>query len=558
MINYVLKFKEVLFVALFMAACGLDDVPFLGQKGESSSDEASTTTIGSDSGEDASISFPEGTLPLGVELGLQIGNDIRSDEFIGSLKISGEIDVVGPSINLASNKKLSADVIGKLELSIPFDEPAGLLLASAKERIVIIYHITDEDDVPYFGYIVASKLTFAGDKIKFNPVGLGNYQAAVFPELVTKEKSVKTEVVVATKEEAEEAATPIPTATPTPSPTPAPTVAGNTAPVLAAIGNISHGWPTPLTFTISATDADAGATLTYSCSSCPAGASLDPATGGFSWTTAVGDIGVYTPTFSVSDGVATDSEAITITVTPPSVIAGSVAYYRADTYNGSNFPTQTCSNTQWNDLSGNGLHATTEGFTSCSTGTNGWVGDGTTIPYHLGFISGSVTGATAPAAAVLDLTTAVTIAAWVYVPSTHNTNRIVFGKGFHNGSLGGPYMLVLNATGRMVLYMNNGINSSSASSIVVPTNTWTHLVATRSGISLNYYINGVAQGSYTVPATNLSPTGDSIKLGVANANTANFHGKMAVAMIYGSALSQAQILQNCRADVAKFSGATCP
>ena len=91
---------------------------------------------------------------------------------------------------------------------------------------------------------------------------------------------------------------------------------GNTPPVLAAVGNKAVDELTPLSFTLSATDADEPAqTLTFSATGLPAGATLNSVTGAFSWipTEAQGP-GAYPVTFAVSDGVASDSETVTITV----------------------------------------------------------------------------------------------------------------------------------------------------------------------------------------------------------------------------------------------------
>jgi hypothetical protein len=85
-------------------------------------------------------------------------------------------------------------------------------------------------------------------------------------------------------------------------------------PVLNPIGNKSVNEGQLLQFTISATDAD-GDPLTYSASNLPSGASFDPGTRTFSWTPASGQEDTYPGVhFQVSDGVLTDSENITITV----------------------------------------------------------------------------------------------------------------------------------------------------------------------------------------------------------------------------------------------------
>jgi hypothetical protein len=92
----------------------------------------------------------------------------------------------------------------------------------------------------------------------------------------------------------------------------------NAAPVLAAIGNRSVDENSELSFTLSATDADLNG-LTFSASNLPAGATLDPSTGAFSWTPTYSQSGTYPGVvFTVTDDGTpnlSDSETITITVT---------------------------------------------------------------------------------------------------------------------------------------------------------------------------------------------------------------------------------------------------
>ena len=71
-----------------------------------------------------------------------------------------------------------------------------------------------------------------------------------------------------------------------------------------------------LEFAVSATDPD-GDTLAYTASNLPPGASFDPGTRTFSWTPSAGQAGTYSIRFEVSDGLLTDSEDVTITVSTP-------------------------------------------------------------------------------------------------------------------------------------------------------------------------------------------------------------------------------------------------
>jgi large repetitive protein len=90
----------------------------------------------------------------------------------------------------------------------------------------------------------------------------------------------------------------------------------NDNPVLAALSDASADELTPVTFTASASDVDGG-TFTYSLSgTIPAGASINPSTGVFTWTpTEAQGPSVNTFNVVVSDGQGgTDSKSITLTV----------------------------------------------------------------------------------------------------------------------------------------------------------------------------------------------------------------------------------------------------
>ncbi len=90
----------------------------------------------------------------------------------------------------------------------------------------------------------------------------------------------------------------------------------NLAPILAAIGAKSVNENVNLNFGVSASDADA-TTPTLTTSALPSGASfIDNAngTGTFNWTPTFAQAGGYSVTFYASDGIATDSEVVAITV----------------------------------------------------------------------------------------------------------------------------------------------------------------------------------------------------------------------------------------------------
>ncbi len=87
----------------------------------------------------------------------------------------------------------------------------------------------------------------------------------------------------------------------------------NQPPMLTAIGSKSVNEEGALSFPVSAADGD-GDTLTYSAADLPSGASFNTSTRAFSWSPTYTQAGTYNVTFTVSDGTATDSETVAITV----------------------------------------------------------------------------------------------------------------------------------------------------------------------------------------------------------------------------------------------------
>ncbi|UCE98810.1 MAG: right-handed parallel beta-helix repeat-containing protein [Planctomycetota bacterium] len=85
----------------------------------------------------------------------------------------------------------------------------------------------------------------------------------------------------------------------------------NSTPVLDSIGNKTVNENALLSFTVNATDAD-GDTIAYSSQNLPTGATLLGQD--FNWTPSYTQSGSYQVTFIASDGIAQDSEIITITV----------------------------------------------------------------------------------------------------------------------------------------------------------------------------------------------------------------------------------------------------
>ena len=90
----------------------------------------------------------------------------------------------------------------------------------------------------------------------------------------------------------------------------------NRPPVLNSINNLSGFWGNELEFTAAASDPDLPAnTLTYSLDGAPAGASINPSSGEFSWTPTAAQLGAHTFTVRVNDNEnLEDARTVTLTV----------------------------------------------------------------------------------------------------------------------------------------------------------------------------------------------------------------------------------------------------
>ena len=88
----------------------------------------------------------------------------------------------------------------------------------------------------------------------------------------------------------------------------------NRAPTIAPLA-AQHGQENAvLAFTVAATDPE-GNPITYAASDLPAGATLNPSTGVFSWTPIYGEAGTYTVPFIATDSLGAVSTPVTVTIT---------------------------------------------------------------------------------------------------------------------------------------------------------------------------------------------------------------------------------------------------
>jgi glucose/arabinose dehydrogenase/PKD repeat protein len=181
---------------------------------------------------------------------------------------------------------------------------------------------------------------------------------------------------------------------------------------------------------------------------------------------------------------------------------------------------------------------------SSSNGNNGSIANGTwsTAGKYGNALSfnGSSTLVTVPAAPSLNLTTGMTLEAWVNPSAIGSVWRTVIFKERPGGMLyslyagnGGPQRPV-----GQVFLANAEQNAVGASTL--PLNVWTHLAATFDGSTLRLYVNGSLTSTFAVSGT-LATTTSPLRVGGNSIWGEYFRGRIDDVRIYNRALSAAEI-----------------
>jgi hypothetical protein len=140
--------------------------------------------------------------------------------------------------------------------------------------------------------------------------------------------------------------------------------------------------------------------------------------------------------------------------------------------------------------------------------------------------------------ASLDLTSGMTLEAWVY-PTTLNGWRTVALKERSGGLVYALYAHN-NASGPEAYIRVGGVDIGVTGSSLLPVNTWTHLATAYDGVALRLYVNGVEVGSRVVSGSIQVSTG-LLRIGGNTVWGEWFAGRIDEARIYNRALSPAEI-----------------
>jgi len=99
------------------------------------------------------------------------------------------------------------------------------------------------------------------------------------------------------------------------------------------------------------------------------------------------------------------------------------------------------------------------------------------------------------------------------------------------------------------LFSTSGVNSITTYSVL--NNTTYQVVGTKSGTSMNLYVNGLLVGSATLPSSTLSQT-QNLRIGNDRVQSLYFNGNIYSAKVYNRALAADEILQNFNAHRGRY------
>jgi PKD repeat protein len=314
-----------------------------------------------------------------------------------------------------------------------------------------------------------------------------------------------------------------------PAPTPDFSIAGT-----PSTRTVARGGSTSYTASVTALNGFTG-TVTLSVSGLPAGATptFTPATvngaGSSTLTIATGATtaaGSYPLTITGTSGSQTRNASVTMTVTaPPPPSAGLVAAFGFDETSG----------TTANDASGTG----NDGTILNATRTTGKYGNALVF-------NGSNAWVTVADAASLDLTTGMTLEAWVF-PRTMSGWRSVLMKE-RPGQL--TYALYGNTdTNRASVEIAGGSSLDARATAPLALNAWTHLAATYDGATLRLFVNGTQVSSRAASGAMLS-SGNALRIGGNSVWGEYFDGYIDEVRIYSRALSAAEITSDMNTAIA--------
>ncbi|MBI5872042.1 LamG domain-containing protein, partial [archaeon] len=144
--------------------------------------------------------------------------------------------------------------------------------------------------------------------------------------------------------------------------------------------------------------------------------------------------------------------------------------------------------------------------------------------------------------ASLDLTTALTITAWVKLNTITPAVQTITDKNYESDTKTGYSLRIADNTG-LYLYMGNGTTIGTVSNgRVVTTGSWYHLAVTFSSGTATIYSNGVSLVNSTSDISAIATNTANLLIGSRDGNVHPFNGTIDEVRIYNKSLSADEIL----------------
>jgi hypothetical protein len=223
---------------------------------------------------------------------------------------------------------------------------------------------------------------------------------------------------------------------------------------------------------------------------------------------------------------------------PPLITTGLQLYYDAGNVSSYSSPFTT-----WNDISGNtGRNATLINNPTFNAGNGGSI-------YTDGLNQSAQTSYTGSA------TDSYTFSAW-FKNDNFSESKYILGRGRDGEGNGWSLQLQLNTAGKVsagvvpTVPSTVGLAVNGTSTLAL--NTWYYITGVwTAGQSIKVYVNGSLEGTTTTSGTSLRTSTNGWWIGSISPSFFT-SGYNAVAQVYNSALSTAEILQNFNADKTRF------
>jgi len=197
----------------------------------------------------------------------------------------------------------------------------------------------------------------------------------------------------------------------------------------------------------------------------------------------------------------------------------------------------------WYDLTANGNNATLINSPTYSSSNNGIL-----------TFNGSNQYATLGNPASLNNLSVFTVSSWLQLNSLSvNSVQSIYGQGFDNVNEALAFRFLDDHSFNIGTYNSSTGNRLTTSGAIFSTGTWYNLVGQYTGTDWTLYINGSLSSSTTSAGINSTTAPISIAGGYFSGTYARFlNGNISNVLVYNTALTSGQILQNYNATKSRF------